>query len=136
MSRKIAREVAFKIIFELAFQDEDLNNLYNEYIDFEEDELNLSTEDEKYINEVLLGIKENKEIIDSKIKENLKDWAFDRISKIDLAILRLSIYEILYREDIPEKVSINEAVEICKRFSEDTSPSFVNGILASVVSKL
>ena len=60
----------------------------------------------------------------------------DRISKTDLAILRVAVYEMLYREDIPYKVSVNEAVELAKIFSDGTSPSFINGVLAGVISEL
>ena len=60
----------------------------------------------------------------------------DRISKTDLAILRLAVYEILYRDDIPYKVSVNEAVELAKLFSDDSSPSFINGVLAGVINEL
>ena len=70
------------------------------------------------------------------IKSHLKDWSFERISKIDLAILRLAIYEIKYREDIPCKVSVNEAVELAKIFGEDSSPAFINGVLAEILKSI
>lgn len=74
-------------------------------------------------------------MIDEKIKAHLKDWDFNRINKIDLAILRLAIYEICFVDDIPCKVSINEAVELSKAFGEDSSSSFVNGILAEIIKE-
>ena len=67
------------------------------------------------------------------ILKNLKNWTIDRIFKIDLAILRLAIYEILYMEDIPVKVSVNEAVELAKEYGNNDSKSFVNGLLAKVI---
>ena len=82
-----------------------------------------------------LGISNNRETIDEKIKSHLKDWDFSRINKIDLAILRLAIYEICFAEDIPCKVSVNEAVELSKAFGEDSSSSFVNGILAEIITE-
>jgi len=133
MSRHIAREVAFKIVFELAFQDEDSEALFERFFECQSEKLDLSEEDKKYAQEVVAGIKENLPTIDDKIKSKLKDWNFDRISKVDIAILRLAIYEICYRKDIPEKVSVNEAVEISKVFGEDSSSSFINGVLAEIL---
>ena len=89
----------------------------------------------KYIEDAVLGIEKNKDEICSLIEKNLKsDWKIDRISKIDLSILKLAIYEIKYKE-IPFKIAINEAVELAKRYGEDPSKNFVNGILASIVNK-
>ena len=135
MSRHMAREVAFKIVFELAFQDGDAEELYNNFIEGLDEKPDINEDDSKYIKEVIIGIKENLTTIDDKIKSKLKDWNFDRISKVDIAILRLAIYEICFRKDIPEKVSVNEAVEIAKSFGEDTSSSFVNGVLAEILKE-
>jgi N utilization substance protein B len=135
MSRKVARENAFKMIFEMAFQDEEASDIFAKFMELQEDKLDLDEEDEKYILAVLSGVKENLATIDEKIKLHLKDWSFERISKADLAILRLAIYEILYKDDIPTKVSINEAVEIAKSYSDDSSPSFVNGVLAEIIKE-
>ncbi len=135
MSRTVARESAFKIIFETAFQSDNPDDLYERFIESQEGKLDISNEDQSYIKEVINGIYENLNAIDEKIKLHLKDWSFDRISKIDLAILRLAIFEILYRDDIPEKVSVNEAVELAKQYSEDSSASFINGILAEIIKE-
>lgn len=135
MSRKVARELSFKVIFSFNFQSENeeieslINNLENETND-------VTKEDKEYIKEIVNGIINNKEKLDEVIKKYLKEWTMDRISKTDLAILRLAVYEILYREDIPYKVSVNEAVELAKAFSDDTSPSFINGVLAGVINEL
>ena len=89
----------------------------------------------EYIEDAILGIEKNKEEIKLQIEKNLKsDWKIERISKIDLAILKLAIYEIKYKE-IPFKVVINEAVELAKKYGEDSSKNFVNGILASIVKE-
>lgn len=136
MSRKVAREVAFKIVFELAFQkDEEAAKLYEKMLEASEEKIELTEEDNTYVNEIINGIQVNENSIDEKIKMYLKDWSFERISKIDLAILRLAIYEIIYRKDIPCKVSVNEAVELAKIFSEDSSPAFINGILAEILKE-
>ena len=135
MSRKVARELSFKVIFSFNFQSEDeeieslINNLENETND-------ITKEDKEYIKDIVTGIIEHKDKLDETIKKYLKEWTMARISKTDLAILRLATFEILYREDIPYKVSINEAVELAKMFSDDSSPSFINGVLAGVVSGL
>ena len=156
MSRKLAREIAFKIVFSNNFQSEDvesineidveeskkaqlLENLIKDRTS-EEDTKNvndeISLEDKKYIEQVTKGVVEKLEELDEKIKPYLKGWTMDRIGKTDLAILRLAVYEIFYRDDIPYKVSINEAVELAKSFCDDSSPSFINGVLAGVVNSL
>ncbi len=135
MSRKIAREVAFKIIFETSFQgDEKISKLMNELLENAEEKYEVNSEDDKYIQEITEGVKEKEAKLDEEIKKHLKGWTMERLNKVDVAILRLAIYEILYRDDIPYKVSVNEAIELAKVFSEESSPSFVNGVLAEVIN--
>ena len=135
MSRKIARELTFKVIFSFNFQNE--NEQIETLIDNLEKETNdINLEDKEYIKNIVKGVIETKDNLDETIQKYLKDWTMDRISKTDLAILRVAVYEILYREDIPYKVSVNEAVELAKSFSDDSSPSFVNGVLAGIISGL
>ncbi|MFH1454389.1 MAG: transcription antitermination factor NusB [Armatimonadota bacterium] len=86
-----------------------------------------------FVKENFAGIAANKEAIDKLIKEKSKNWHFDRINKVDKSILRLAIYELYYREDIPESVSINEAIEIAKKYSTGDSSKFINGILGAIV---
>ncbi len=133
MNRTTIREKAFKLIYSLEIQNyDDLQEQIDIYFESE----NLDNEEaKKYIEDAVLGIEEHKEEITNLIKENLKsDWKIERISKIDLSILKLAIYEIKYK-DIPFKVVINEAVELAKNYGEDSSKNFVNGILASIVNK-
>lgn len=135
MSRKIAREISFKLIFESAFQgDEAMNELLEKLVGIPENEYELNEEDNKYVEEITNGVKEKQDELDDVISKYLKGWTMDRISKIDIAILRLAVYEILYRDDIPYKVSINEAIELAKVFGENSSASFINGILGEVVN--
>lgn len=135
MSRKIAREVAFKIIFETSFQeDEKISKLMNELLQNSEEKYEVNSEDDKYIQEITEGVREKEAELDELIRNHLKGWTMERLNKVDVAILRLAIYEILYREDIPYKVSVNEAVELAKVFSEDASPAFINGVLAEIIS--
>lgn len=130
MSRKKARDNAFKCVYELEFgRDENLDKIL-EYCYKENDN---KAEEKEYIEMVLKGIKEHLEEIDEIILSKLKNWSIDRIAKIDLAILRLAIYEIMYVEDIPEKVSANEAVELAKTYGNNDSKSFVNGVIAKVI---
>ena len=124
-------EKAFKLIYSLEIQKkEDLEEQIQLYLESN----NINDKDAiEYIKDAVLGIEKNKQEIISQIERNLKsDWKLERISKIDLSILKLAIYEIKYKE-IPYKVAINEAVELAKRYGEDTSRTFVNGVLASVV---
>lgn len=133
MNRSAIREQAFKLIYSLDIQrNENLEEQIELYI-----ENNMITEKraKEYIRESVKGVEENKEAILKLIEKNLKsDWKIDRISKIDIAILKLAIYELEYTE-IPFKVVINEAVEIAKKYGEDTSKNFINGILASIVKE-
>ena len=131
MNRSAIREQAFKLIYSLEIQKKENEK---EQIEIFLESNEIEDEDAKeYIEDAILGIKKHKEEIDKKIKENLKsDWKIERISKMDLAILRLAIYEIKYK-NLPFKVAINEAVELAKKYGEDSSQNFVNGILASVV---
>ena len=134
MNRSAIRENAFKLIYSLEIQNTD--NI-KEQIDlfFESNEIK-DEEAKKYIDNVVFGIENNKEEILKNIEQNLKeDWKLSRISKMDLSILKLAIFEIKYN-DIPYKVAINEAVELAKKYGEDKSKNFVNGILASVVKDM
>ena len=133
MNRSEIREQAFKLIYSLEIQkQENLEEQVELYIESN----NIKSKDAiEYIKDAILGIEKNKDEIIKNIEKNLKsDWKIERISKMDLSILKLAIYEIKYKE-IPFKVVINEAVELAKKYGEDNSKNFVNGILASVVKE-
>ena len=132
MQRSEMRELAFKLIYETEMQKElDLNQLE---IFFENHEI----EDEQakvYLTDIRVGIEKNKEEIDSLICKYLKEkWSLDRIAKINLSLIKIAIFEMLYKE-IPYKVVINEAVKLAKKYGEDASKSFINGVLASIVKE-
>lgn len=132
MKRSAAREEAFKLLYSLEIQKENLDEQLEMY--FESEEIT-EQETQKYIRNTVKGIESNILNIENKISENLKkEWKIDRISKINLVLLKLAIYEILYTET-PYKVAINEAIEIAKKYGDDNSPNFINGILASVVKE-
>jgi len=133
MKRSAIRELAFRLIYSLEIQKpdnlEEQIELYLECNDVEENEA------KEYIKDAVFGIKEHIDEIKELIEKNLKtDWRIDRISKIDLGLLKLAIYEIKYKK-IPYKVAINECLELSKKYGEDSSKNFVNGILASVVKE-
>ena len=132
MNKSAIREETFKLLYSLEVQKE----FDTEEMDifFEDTEINEDKIKEEIIKEIN-EIKENEEEILKQISENLKsDWNVERISKINLALLKIAIYEILYKK-IPYKVVINEVVELAKKYGEDTSSSFINGVLATVVKK-
>ena len=134
MKRSAIRELAFRIIYSLEIQKvenlEEQVELYLECNDVNE------ADAKEYIKDAVIGINENNDSIKNLIEKNLKaDWKIDRISKIDLSLLKLAIYEIKYKQ-IPYKVAINESLELAKKYGEETSKNFINGILASIVKEL
>lgn len=133
MNRTLMRENAFKLIYSLEIQKvEDIQEQIELY--FESNNIK-DEEAKKYIEDAITGIEKHQEEILKDIEMNLKDeWKLSRISKMDLAILKLAIYEIKF-SDVPYKVSINEAVELAKKYGEDKSKNFVNGVLASIVKE-
>lgn len=130
MSRKLSREKAMELIFSTMLTKESYNEAMETFV--ENYEGNIKEVDLEYIKKVLKGVEENKDSIDNLIKENLQKWKIERISKVNLAILRLAVYEMNYVNDVPEKVAINEALEITKKYSDEKSVSFVNGILDKI----
>ncbi len=131
MNRREARRAAFELLFETEFKSaearEDIFDLSSEVRDIEAD---------PYIKAVYFGVFEHIEEIDALIGKHAKGWKTARISRVSRSILRLSIFEMLYLEDVPSSVSINEAVELCKTFDEESARPFVNGILHSVKEEL
>ena len=131
MNRSAIRELAFRIIYSREIQKEE--NVEEQIELFLEAN---SIEDKnaiEYINDAIKGIEKNKNEIEKLIMKNLKaDWKMERISKVDLSLLKLAIYEIKYKE-LPYKVVINEVVELAKKYGEDQSKNFINGVLASIV---
>lgn len=133
MSRRKARDISFKCIYQLEY---DTLNDIDKLIGYNLDDENVLDDDLEYIKSVVTGVKDNLPELDKNIECNLKEWTIERISKVDLAILRLAIYEILYIPELSNKVSANEAVELAKTYCDDNSPKFINGVLASVISKV
>ncbi|PFG05761.1 transcription antitermination factor NusB [Bacillus sp. es.034] len=125
MKRRVAREKALQALFQI-----DMSGIEPEVA-----LRNVLEEEEKmdaYLEQIVLGFIENQEQIDGHIRENLEKWSFDRLAKVDRNILRLGVYELLFVEDVPNNVVINEAVEIAKIFGDDQSSKFINGVLSKV----
>ena len=126
-----AREAVFTLLFETEFKTgearEDIFSLSCEIREIEEN---------AYVRTVYFGIDEHIEELDAFIGKYAKGWKTERISRVSRSILRLAIFEMLYLEDVPAGVSINEAVELCKKFDEESARPFVNGILNSVKEEL
>ncbi len=134
MSRTEIRELAFKLIYSLEIQtEEDLDEQLNLYVNDNEID---DTKAIEYIKDVIFGINEKNDDIEEIIKSSLDSkWTIERVSKINLSILKLAIYEIKYK-NIPFKAEINEAVELAKKYGEDSSSKFINGALAKVVKEM
>ena len=132
MQRSAMRELAFKLVYEIEVQKETEEEQFEIFI-----ENNEITKDAviDYLKDIKDGIKPNNEEINSLITNNLKDnWSLNRISKINLSLIKLAIYEMVYKS-LPYKVAINEVVELAKKYADESAPVFINGILASVVKE-
>ena len=133
MSRSVAREVAMKLVYSRLLGGDDTPDAGLEKSEIKEP---LDLADETFSLELADGVEATLGEVDALIAENTVDWSIDRISRVDLAILRVAVYEMLYREDVPTGASINEAVELAKRFGGERSYSFVNGILGTIAKTL
>ncbi len=134
MSRKSAREEAMKLVYQLIMNKTSSMEIIKDY--YENLEKELTVEEKEYIESCVEGVEENTADIDKYIEEYSKGWKINRISKVDLAIMRLSIYEMLKRQDVPNASSVNEAVELAKKYSGEKSSAFINGILGNVIKVL
>ena len=130
MARPIAREAAMQLIFEQIFGGEGETEALVDLIDYVPSE-----NDRQYIDMVVSGVKEHAADIDAEISACLRGWTIARLSRVDLSILRLSVFEMKYA-DMPVAVSINEAVELTRKYSSESSCSFVNGVLGTISRKL
>ena len=131
MTRREIREHLFKMLYRKDFHE---SSELSEQIGFYmEDIENTKESDIAYLNERFHQVVERLPLIDEIISEASSGWKLNRMGKVDLAILRLAVFEIKFDDDIPDKVAINEAVEIAKSYGTDTSGSFINGVLAKIV---
>lgn len=130
MNRKLSREKTMELLFGMLLSKDTIEEAIETFVDNYEG--NIKEIDLTYVKQALIGIENNKEVIDKMIEENLQNWKLDRISKVNLSILRLSTYEILFDEEIPRTVAINEALEITRKYSDEKSVSFINGVLDKI----
>ena len=131
MQRKQARENAFMLIFEsVCKKDETAEEIFTKATELR------GLEYDSYVTDVFFGAYENAEVIDQRMEKHLKGWKKERISPVSMAILRLGFYEMLYMADIPSKVTINDAIELAKKFDDEKSYSFVNGVLNAMAQEL
>ncbi|NBH25439.1 transcription antitermination factor NusB [Lachnospiraceae bacterium] len=129
MSRREMREQLFKLLFRVEFNPRE-ELAQQEAFFFEDEENSMAFGENAQISGKFNKIIEKLDGIDTALNEKVQGWNTGRMGKVDLTILRLAVYEIMYDEDIPTSVAINEAVELAKKFGQDSSPSFVNGVLA------
>ena len=129
MGRRELSEQIFKVLFRIEFNEKD-EMPEQEELFFQEEENAASEKDEQYILKKYQDIVSKVDVIDEMINETAKGWETSRMGKVDLTLIRLAVYEIKYDDEIPTGVAINEAVELAKKFGQDNSPSFINGILA------
>jgi len=136
MKRRELREQIFKLLFRVEFNEqEEMSEQMELFLDDISEEVGATKEDWTYISDKYQKIVEKLPEIDSILNQTAKGWEISRMGKIDLTILRLAVYEMKFDMDIPEKVAINEAVELSKKFGGDESPAFINGVLAKLVNK-
>lgn len=132
MGRKQAREGTMQLLFQMGINDDYSEESLESYLD----NFSFDKQETEYILDAVDKILENREDIDNHIREHIKGWEIERLANVDLSILRIAIYEVLYREDIPVQVSINEAIEISKKYSTEDSYRFINGVLGGFVRSL
>lgn len=130
MNRRKSREIAMKLLFEISINKKDVKEAIESY---KENNDKFDDVDFDYIESILNGIHINNEFLDKIIEENSNNWKLNRISKINISILKIAVYEICFDKDIPEKVSANEAVNLAKKYSDEKSPSFINGVIGNII---
>ncbi|EAC3421353.1 transcription antitermination factor NusB [Listeria monocytogenes] len=123
MKRREAREKALQALFQIELNEMSLDQAIKNIMEDEQDD---------YMEKLVEGVMANKVEIDAIIEPNLDNWRIDRLSKVDLSLLRLSVYEIKYLDDVPNRVSLNESIEIAKIYSDEKSSKFINGVLANI----
>lgn len=138
MARSVARQAAMQLLYERMSggeaDDESLDLVYEQLaMSGEEVGAKPSRDERDYIADVLSGVREHQGELDRIIEEHSSgDWALERVARVDLSILRLSAYELYYRSDVPDNVSISEAMELAERYSEPKSGRYINGVLGAI----
>ena len=129
MTRSEARELSFAVGFERLLAKESVDEIISAAEEVREVRI------PSFTKRISKGVEENEEAIDAIIERNLKGWKLNRLSTVALSILRIAVYEIYYEDDIPVSVSINEAVELSKKYGDESDARFVNGVLSDVAKE-
>lgn len=132
MSRKIAREEFFKLLFEAELNEVDSTELLDDFVSRED--MKLSDSGKAFVKKYSKGVSDNKSEIQKVIEENMTGWTLDRIGNVERALLKFATYELL-KEDVGHEIVINEIVELAKKYGEEKSHEFINGVLAKIVNK-
>lgn len=142
MRRRLARELAVQSLYQLRMNEVDVDHAIRMVIEeaLQENEAELRQKNEDIVpsdvKELVAGTEENLAAIDNLLTDYLKGWSMDRLSKVDREILRMGVYEMVFREDVPPKVVVNEAIEMSKNFGTEESGKFVNGVLGKMITQL
>ncbi|MEX2462006.1 MAG: transcription antitermination factor NusB [Paenibacillaceae bacterium] len=142
MRRRLAREIALQSLYQMQMNEvtapvaiamaiHEAENENESEMEFKDEKI-----DPKYIEELVVGTEQNNILIDELLVEYLKGWQIDRLSKVDKEVLRLAAYEMIFRDDVPPKVVVNEAIELSKHFGTEESGKFVNGVLGKMIKEL
>lgn len=129
MSRRLARQIAFQTLFQIDLSMSDLEPALKQRLN----DVALTPENQEYVENVVRGVSQQTPALDAQINAVSQGWEVHRLGFVDRNILRLAIYEIVFMDDIPAGVAINEAVELAKKYGDDESPRFINGLLGTVV---
>ncbi|HAN94377.1 MAG: transcription antitermination factor NusB [Limnochordia bacterium] len=129
MSRRLARQVAFQTLFQIDLANSDVETALEQRLD----DAALDVDNQEYVKEVVRGVMQKLPALDAQISAVSKGWQVHRLGFVDRNILRLAIYEIVFMDEIPVRVAVNEAVELAKEFGDEESPKFINGLLGTVV---
>ena len=129
MDRSLAREIAMKMLYAASLGGEES---MSEVLEQSEQADTLSDSDKIFLENLTYGVRARQQELDEIVAQYAQGWALNRLAKVDLTILRMAVYEMLYMPEIPVGATVNEAVELAKRFGEEKSPGFINGILGSV----
>jgi N utilization substance protein B len=129
-SRRRGRELALQMLYALDMNPSNPPTSSRQMLD----DVGIDFDTLDFAEDLVRGVTENRELIDQKIHEKSKNWSIPRMARVDLNILRMATYELLMRKDIPKNVSINEAIEVAKKFGTEDSPAFINGILDEIAA--
>ncbi|GGK02763.1 N utilization substance protein B [Lentibacillus kapialis] len=126
MNRHAAREKAMQILFQLDINDKPPEQAMNDHPE--------TLESDDYLKDLVEGVSAQKDIIDQTITEHLEKWSMDRVASVERTILRIAVFEINFREDIPQNVAIDEAVELANVYGDEKAGKFVNGVLSKIAA--